>query len=117
MAEGLFNFVVTFFSGWGWQSMGKVPNPVTGKVERNLEMAKQIIEILEMLKEKTKGNLTAEEDRLLAGTIAELQLNYVDELKKPPVEEKKEERVEQKAEKKEDGKTPNGENKDKKEDK
>jgi hypothetical protein len=104
--EGLFNFVVTFFSGWGWQAMGKVPNPVTGKIERNLETAKQIIEIMEMLKEKTKGNLTEDEDKFLTGVIAELQLNYVDEVKKPPVEEKKEE-------KKEDA--PDGEKKDKKE--
>jgi hypothetical protein len=104
MAEGLFNFVVTFFSGWGWQALGKVPNPVTGKIERNLEMAKQIIEIVEMLRGKTKGNLTEDEEKLLTGVIAELQLNYVDELKKPPVEAKKEE-----------DKTPDDEQKNKKE--
>ena len=89
MAEGLFNFVITFFASWGWQAMGKVPNPATGKIERNLELAKQIVEIMEMLKEKTKGNLTPDEDRILTGVIAELQLNYVDELKKPAAEEKK----------------------------
>ncbi|MBN1445601.1 MAG: DUF1844 domain-containing protein [Candidatus Omnitrophica bacterium] len=91
MSEGLFNFVVTFFAGWGWQAIGKVPNPVTGKVERNLELAKQIIDITEMLREKTKGNLTDAESKMLTGVIAELQLNYVDELKKeaPGGEEKK----------------------------
>ncbi len=90
MTEGLFNFVVTFFAGWGWQAMGKVPNPANGKTEKNLELCKQIIDIMEMLKEKTKGNLTDNEDRMLAGTIAELQLNYVDELKKTSAEEKSE---------------------------
>jgi len=90
MAEGLFHFVVTFFAGWGWQALGKVPNPVNGKVERNLELAKQIIDITEMLKEKTKGNLTDEESRMLTEVIAGLQLNYVDELKKqPPAGEEK----------------------------
>lgn len=82
MKEDLFNFVVTFFSSWGWQSLGKVANPVTGKAERNLDVAKQTIEIMEMLKQKTKGNLTEEETKLLDGLLAELQLNYVDELKK-----------------------------------
>ncbi|MDD3725807.1 MAG: DUF1844 domain-containing protein [Candidatus Ratteibacteria bacterium] len=82
MEEGLFEFVVMFFANWGWQSMGKVPNPLTGKVEKNLELAKRIIDITEMLREKTKGNLTKEEERVLSATITELQLNYVDELEK-----------------------------------
>jgi len=82
MEEGLFIFVISFFADWGWQAMGKVANPVTGKVEKNLELAKQVIDIVEMLKEKTKGNLTEDEERILSATIAELQLNYVDELEK-----------------------------------
>ncbi len=105
MADELFNFVVTFFTGWGWQAMGKVPNPVNGKVERNLDLCKQIIGIMEMLKEKTKGNLTPDEEKFLNGTIAELQLNYVDEMKKPPAVE----------EKKEEGRPEDAEQKDKKE--
>jgi len=104
MTEGLFNFVVSFFAGWGWQAMGKVPSPENGKTERNLELCKQIIEIMQMLQEKTKGNLTADEEKLLTGVTAELQLNYVDELKKPSPEEKKEEQ-----------KTDNAEQKDKEE--
>jgi len=88
MEEGLFIFVVSFFADWGWQAMGKVANPVTGKVEKNLELARKIIDIVEMLKEKTKGNLTKDEERLLSATIAELQLNYVDELEKDRREKK-----------------------------
>ncbi len=87
MAEELFSFVVNFFAQWGWQVMGKVPNPVTGKVERNLEMAKQIIDIIEMLREKTRGNLTKDEERILTGLIADLQMNYVDELEKEQAKE------------------------------
>jgi len=82
MEEGLFTFVISFFADWGWQAMGKVANPITGKVEKNLELARKIIDIVEMLKEKTKGNLTQDEERILSTTIAELQLNYVDELEK-----------------------------------
>jgi hypothetical protein len=45
-------------------------------------MTKEIIEILETLKEKTKGNLTEDEDRILMATITDLKLNYVDEVSK-----------------------------------
>lgn len=82
MEEGLFTFIVSFFADWGWQAMGKIPNPLTGKVEKNLELAKRIIDIMEMLREKTKGNLTKDEERILYASITELQLNYVDELEK-----------------------------------
>ncbi|HOL23034.1 MAG TPA: DUF1844 domain-containing protein [bacterium] len=82
MKEGLFTFVISFFADWGWQAMGKVANPLTGKTEKNLELARQIIDIMEMLHEKTKGNLTKDEERILTATIAELQLNYVDEMEK-----------------------------------
>ncbi|MCX7917271.1 MAG: DUF1844 domain-containing protein [bacterium] len=77
-----FNLIVTFFAEMGWQSLGKIPNPLTGKIEKKLEVVKEIIELLEILKEKTKGNLTEEEDRFLNTTIANLQLNYVDEISK-----------------------------------
>jgi len=65
-----------------WQQLGKVPNPMTGKVEKELKHVQVTIEILSMLKEKTKGNLTAEEDKLLTNTISDLQLNYADEVNK-----------------------------------
>lgn len=82
MKDEKFQTIVSFFAEMGWQSLGKIPNPLTGKTERNLEISKKIIELLETLKEKTKGNLTDEEDRFLSGVIADLRLNYVDELSK-----------------------------------
>ncbi len=42
--------------------IGEIPNPETGKTEKNLPLAKQSIDIIEMLKEKTKGNLDPEEE-------------------------------------------------------
>jgi hypothetical protein len=47
----------------------------------NLELAKQNIEILRMLLEKTKGNLNSEEDKLIRQVVADLQVRYVDALK------------------------------------
>jgi hypothetical protein len=64
------------------QQMGKMASPVSGKVERDLNMAKYSIDILGMIQTKTKGNLTDEEDKLLGHVLYELRMNYVDELKK-----------------------------------
>lgn len=77
-----FMLLITSLSQQAWQSLGKIPNPMTGKTNKNLEAAKLSIDILDMLKEKMKGNLTEEEERLLLATITDLQLNYVDEKKK-----------------------------------
>lgn len=64
------------------QELGKVANPVTGEVERNLEKAQQAIDMLEMLKEKTKGNLSEEMEKTQEMMLSELRLNYVDEANK-----------------------------------
>ena len=82
MAEDLFSFVVSFFANWGWQTLGKIENPATGKTEKNLEMTERVIDILQMLKKKTAGNLETEEERLLNSVLAELQMNYVEEQEK-----------------------------------
>ena len=62
--------------------LGEMPNPVTNQVEKNLKQAKFLIDTLIILRDKTKGNLTKEEDDLLNGSIYELQLRYVDLSKK-----------------------------------
>lgn len=84
MAENqvLFFQLVLGLQSAAWMMLGKVANPLTGKVERNIEGAKLNIDLLLMLQEKTKGNLTGEEEEFLANAIQQLQLNYVDEVKK-----------------------------------
>ena len=64
------------------QHMGKTMSPLTGKVERNLDMAKSSINMLEMLQKKTQGNLTEEEKKILERSLFELRINYVEESKK-----------------------------------
>lgn len=83
MEEIGFIGLITSFYFACWQQLGKIANPITGKVERNLEQAKYSIDMLIMLREKTKGNLSTDEEKALSETIANLQLNYVDELNKP----------------------------------
>jgi hypothetical protein len=58
---------------------GDVPDPVSGKAaERNLAAAQQMIDILALLEEKTRGNLTAEERQLLDQILYELRLRFVE---------------------------------------
>ena len=64
------------------QQMGKMVSPISGKVERNLEIARNTIDMLAMLETKMKGNMTEEEEKLIGRAIYELRLNYVDESKK-----------------------------------
>ena len=72
-----FNYIASL----GFQTMiflGEMPNPITNQVEKNLKQAKFLIDTLVILRDKTKGNLSKEEDDLLNGSIYELQLRYVD---------------------------------------
>jgi hypothetical protein len=60
--------------------MGKTMNPFTEKIERDLMQARLSIDMLEMLQERTSGNLTGEESRFLSHVLTELRLNYVAEV-------------------------------------
>ena len=91
-----------------WMLLGKVANPITGKLEKNLAAVKSTVDTLIMLKEKMQGNLSKVEEDYLDNTISQLQLNYVEETnKKEEVKEEPKEEVkeEPKEEKKEEEKT------------
>ncbi len=62
--------------------LGLVPNPLTKKVEKDLVRAKYLIDLLGILQEKTKGNLTTEEEKTLEDILFHLRMTYVEELKK-----------------------------------
>lgn len=62
---------------------GDVPDPVSGEKEANLPAAQQMIDILSLLEEKTRGNLTAEERQLLDQVLYELRLRFVQAAKGP----------------------------------
>ena len=64
------------------QALGKVKSPISGKYEKNLDQAKQAIDILEMIKEKTKGNLTEEENQAIETFLSEMRSHYVKESNK-----------------------------------
>jgi hypothetical protein len=74
-------------------AMGKIKNPVTDKIDRNLDHAKIYIDTLDMLLVRTKGNLSEYEEKFLTETLKDLKLNYVDEMGK---DKNKSESVEEK---------------------
>lgn len=57
--------------------MGEVKNPVTDKDDKDKNLAKQSIDIIDMLATKTKGNLDEEEDKLVQSILRELKLKFV----------------------------------------
>jgi len=57
--------------------LGRIPNPQTGKPEINLEIARMFIDQLEMIHEKTRGNLSNEEAEILTRVLSDLQLTFV----------------------------------------
>jgi hypothetical protein len=67
---------------------GDVPDPVSGQtIPANLPAAQQMIDILSLLEEKTRGNLTAEERQFLDQILYELRLRYVEASKQGPTPE------------------------------
>jgi hypothetical protein len=62
--------------------LGEVANPISGKSETDIPVAKQMIDIVGMLQEKTHGNLDAGEERLVEDVLFDLRMKYVEAVKK-----------------------------------
>jgi|SRR5215471_6801417 hypothetical protein len=75
----------TFVIGLSTQALmhlGEIANPMSGKVESDVPTAKQMIDILGLLKEKTRGNLNASEDQLMEDILFDLRMKYVEAVRK-----------------------------------
>ncbi|MBI5327967.1 MAG: DUF1844 domain-containing protein [Deltaproteobacteria bacterium] len=57
--------------------LGEIPDPQTQKTTKNLELAKHTIDMIDMLKQKTKGNLAEAEARLIDNMLYDLRMRYV----------------------------------------
>ncbi len=73
----LFRLIATFEAA-AMQQLGKIAHPVTGDVEVDLEGARDSIEMLDMVRRKTEGNLNDDERRLLDHVLFQLRMNYVE---------------------------------------
>ena len=96
----LFTQLVLSFQASAMQQMGKIKNPFTDTIERNMSQAQMSIDMLTMIQTKMKGNMTDEESRLLDRILFEVRMNYVDEVekdKKKAEEEKEKEAHEKEA--------------------
>ena len=71
--------IVQVYQLEGLVALGKMLNPATNQITRSLEHAKYVIDLLDILKAKTSGNLSDEEQRFLDNTISTLKLNYLEE--------------------------------------
>ena len=61
--------------------LGEIPDPATGKQQEDLAMAKQTIDLIAMLQEKTQGNLGPDEENLVKHILYDLRLRYVQKTK------------------------------------
>ncbi len=73
-------FVLSLASSAAMQ-LGDMAHPETGQVEKNLPAAKQTIDLIAMLQQKTRGNLTPEEERFLEALLYDLRLRFVESSK------------------------------------
>ena len=80
--EQLFMYLIRTFQSSAWIALGKMENPMTDKTSVNIEQASFYINLLEMVQEKTKNNLTDYEEQMLINTVSELKINLIDENKK-----------------------------------
>lgn len=81
--EPRFLHIVTMLMTQALVDLGQLPNPLNeNKPKKDLNGAKYTIDLLGILQDKTKGNLTEEEQRVLSSTLADLRLLYVQAVNK-----------------------------------
>lgn len=75
--EANFSTLVLSIGSSAAMALGLAPNPVDGSVEKDKNLARFNIDLLRMLREKTKGNLTADEQRFIESICTDLQMKFV----------------------------------------
>ncbi len=73
-----FGLLVNSYAMQAMMCMGLFANPETGKADKDLDTAKHYIDILSMLEEKTKGNLTDDENKMLSMSLHDLRMAFVE---------------------------------------
>jgi len=77
-----FSTFVISLSTQALMQLGEIASPLSGNVEADIPAAKQMVDILGMLQEKTKGNLNSSEERLMEDILFDLRMRYVEAVKK-----------------------------------
>ncbi|MCF8091151.1 MAG: DUF1844 domain-containing protein [Desulfotignum sp.] len=71
------SFILSIYSS-GLVQLGKVEDPSTGQIKKDLTVAKYTVDMMAMLSEKTKGNLNKDEENLMRALLSEIRLAYVE---------------------------------------
>ena len=66
----------------GMMSLGKLMNPISRKIDTNLDVARDTIDTLAAIEARTQGNLEPDEARVLKQVLTDLRMNYIDAVKK-----------------------------------
>jgi hypothetical protein len=80
LPEITFSSLLFSLSSAAFVNLGVIPDPNTGKVEKNLPLVKQTIDLLGLLRDKTRNNLTQEEETLFDHLLYDLRMSYVREV-------------------------------------
>lgn len=78
----MFMYLVGSFEMSAMMAMGKMKNPMTGTIDKDMTQAQFSIDILDMLAVKTQGNISDYEQKFLNNTLGQLKLNFMDEASK-----------------------------------
>ncbi len=73
-----FNALILSLSSSVMMHLGVLPNPVSHETEADLPLAKQTIDIIAMLQQKTRGNLTQDEEQFIEAVLYDLRMKYVE---------------------------------------
>ncbi|MFP6612005.1 MAG: DUF1844 domain-containing protein [Pirellulales bacterium] len=79
--------IVSMLASQAMLSLGTLPNPISGKQEVRLDEARHFIDLIEVLQEKTNGNCTADESKLMEGLLHELRMGFLAVQNMPPSQE------------------------------
>ncbi len=79
--EATFAGFVSALAGQTLIHLGLAPNPATGKADLSANEAKYSIDLLQIIRDKTEGNLSDEEDRLISGVLYDLRMRYVNSMR------------------------------------
>lgn len=80
-----FQTLVTMFSTQAMVALGAIPHPSSGKAEVQLELARHFIDLLGVVEEKSKGNLTDDETSLISSSLHYLRMSFIEQSKQPAV--------------------------------
>lgn len=83
MPPASFELLVTSLATEALMALGQMPHPVTGKAQAQRNLAKYLIDTLDMLREKTKGNLPPNEQQMIESVVHQMRLLFVETANAP----------------------------------